>query len=233
MTDFNYNNYDIVALARDQKVVFYQEFGSYQGEWLCVSKDEKNYYIYKGYYGSCSGCDSLQGEEINTKEDAIKFIGHEGYNPFLIIPTTTMKNSVKSDEFQTIFPKNIREDFGEGELDQAIETIKILIKSYEGLVKASELLELKNLEYRREAIERYGEEKFMNELGGEKEDEDGENYLIRLKREPEDFVFVNVKDSSTPRRYLLRVPPDTKTVKEGIAWTFNLTTEDYKLEKET
>jgi hypothetical protein len=30
------------------------------------------------------------------------------------------------------------------------------------------------------------------------------------------------------RTYFLRVPPDTETAREGVAWTFGLTPEEYQ-----
>ena len=48
----------------------------------------------------------------------------------------------------------------------------------------------------------------------------------------EPLVMVEVVNSTPepdgPRRtYFLRVPPDTQTAREGVAWTFGLTEEDY------
>lgn len=39
--------------------------------------------------------------------------------------------------------------------------------------------------------------------------------------------FVRVVDSSTSRKYALRVPPETKTAREAVAWTFGEKEEDY------
>lgn len=40
----------------------FQEFGSYQGEWLALVTFEGETGWVSGYYGSCSGCDAIQGE---------------------------------------------------------------------------------------------------------------------------------------------------------------------------
>src|SRR5688572_24122528 len=62
MTDsFDGNRYEIVAWARNQKPVYYHEFGGYTGEWLLVATNEaETYHLYKGWYGSCSGCDAYE-----------------------------------------------------------------------------------------------------------------------------------------------------------------------------
>jgi len=244
MTKVTYNSYDIVARARNQTPIFYREFGSYQGEWIMVARDESNYYIYKDYYGSCSGCDSLQAShgyddssdlgsnkfEMGSKavEDFIK-----EYPPFATVPHQVMKTKVQNGTLKEIMPLNVGYDISGEDVSVSELQISLVAKSYEGIITPPEILEIDNLESRREAIDRYGEERFMDELGGDVLDSEGENQLVSVKRQPEDFVFVKVKDSSTPRKYMLRVPPSTKTVREGIAWTFKLKPEEYVLEQET
>jgi len=44
---------------------------------------------------------------------------------------------------------------------------------------------------------------------------------------------VRVKDTSTERQYAICVPKDVKTAHEGIAWTFDLTPEEYMPEQES
>jgi hypothetical protein len=63
-----------------------------------------------------------------------------------------------------------------------------------------------------------------------------EDEFGRLYRKPlnddEDIVMVRV-NNSTPepdgsiKEYFLRVPPDTKTAHEAVAWTFGLTRKTY------
>ncbi len=44
------------------KVLAYQEFGSYQGDWYAkVSFSGQEFWVH-GSFGSCSGCDAFQGE---------------------------------------------------------------------------------------------------------------------------------------------------------------------------
>ena len=44
---FEGSGYSIIAWANGQTLVLYQEFGSYQGEWLMLAKGEKEYAVYK------------------------------------------------------------------------------------------------------------------------------------------------------------------------------------------
>lgn len=231
MTDINFNSYEVIATVRGQEVVYFMQFGRYQGEWVLVSKDENNYYVYKGSYGSCSGCDHLEAEDPNTLEEAQKFI--QDYIPFITLTKEVALSAISRKELQTLFPANFRDEYDDFTLEEIVPQIELLIKSREGIITSFEILDIIDLEQRRKAIERMTEETFMEGLQGVIESIDGDDMLVRVKRVPEDFVFVNVKDSSTSRRYMLRVPPDTKTVLEGKAWTFNLSPQDYKLQKET
>lgn len=45
--------------------------------------------------------------------------------------------------------------------------------------------------------------------------------------------MVEVIDSSTRKRYLLRVPPYIHNADEAVAWTFGMTRNEYKPIKET
>jgi len=54
--------------AAGVKIKEYKEFGSYQGDWFAILEDNT---VVHGGYGSCSGCDSFQGEfgwDDNIKE---------------------------------------------------------------------------------------------------------------------------------------------------------------------
>ena len=44
------------------EVIAYEEFGSYQGDWLAkVRKDGETFWL-RDYYGSCSGCDAFEAD---------------------------------------------------------------------------------------------------------------------------------------------------------------------------
>ena len=242
MIDY-FQDYTIVALVKKQEVVFFERFGMYQGDWLCVAKDKNNYYFYKGWYGSCVGCDPLEDikfkiEKKNLKT-AIKFVKEleedENFHLFLTVPIKTIHQAIKENSLQTLFPRNFREliDTEGRKYEDVVKDAITMIKAYEKMATPEEILAIRNIEDRRKAIKIYGEENFMRDIKGEVIDKEKDNYLIRVKNKPEDFVFMNLKDSSTDRRYMIRVPPDTKTVKEGLAWSFGLSPEEYKLEVET
>jgi len=114
------------------------------------------------------------------------------------------------------------------------------VKVYEKIIKTPEKLtkkdwaEEKNIEVRRIIQDRMPD--FAKKIGAKKIQKDtyGELLEIELPNDPEKIArYVKVKDSSTDRIYYLRVPPITKTAKEGVSWTFNLEDKYYKPEVET
>ena len=44
------------------KIVDYEQFGSYQGDWIAVVEYKGRKGFIKDYYGSCSGCDAYESE---------------------------------------------------------------------------------------------------------------------------------------------------------------------------
>jgi len=61
------DNYgDLIAKMREMDLIYYSPLGSYQGDYLAVLLDRETsrIFIYKDYYGSCSGCDWLESESI-------------------------------------------------------------------------------------------------------------------------------------------------------------------------
>ena len=58
------------------RVIAYEEFGSYQGDWLAKVEYKGKVGWIHDYYGSCSGCDAFQAEtgyEYRTKKQWIQF----------------------------------------------------------------------------------------------------------------------------------------------------------------
>ncbi len=91
-------------------------------------------------------------------------------------------------------------------------------------ITAVEVLQEPNAELRRVKMERMGFERFLAEAQPEVLDTDrdpgGERKLFRVEMEgDEPLVCVSVGCPSTGRRYLLRVPPETTTCWQAIAWT--------------
>jgi hypothetical protein len=93
-----------------------------------------------------------------------------------------------------------------------------------------------NVEVRRVIQERMGS-RFVSELGGQVIDTGarGTLYEVRLPEgDPEGVArYVQVQDASTPRQYVLRVPPTIQTAAEAVAWSFQVGLEDYHPAQET
>lgn len=220
---FEGSGYSIIAWANGQTLVLYQEFGSYQGEWLMLAKDGRQYAVYKGSYGSCSGCDDYQAVEPRTLSQAKEFA--KGYPSFIEIPTSTMRNMVEARTLAKVFPANVRDTYSDISYDDFIGDAQIAVKVAEDIaVTASDILACKNQEIKQTALKRFGYESFVREAAMDTIHQDGENSLLRTG----DIVFAYVKDSSTPRRYLLRVPPNMRTVHDAIAWTFGMKPSEYQ-----
>lgn len=66
MTDrretFYCNDYAEAMALSGAKILNYEQFGSYQGEWLAAVEYEGRKFFVAGSYGSCSGCDALEAE---------------------------------------------------------------------------------------------------------------------------------------------------------------------------
>lgn len=88
--------------------------------------------------------------------------------------------------------------------------------------------EEENAELRRVMLEFYGYDRYLTESGAEPVHRDETGILWRIALEgDEDVVMVEVVNSTpepdgTHRTYWLRVPPTTRTAKDGVAWTFGL-----------
>ncbi len=90
-----------------------------------------------------------------------------------------------------------------------------------------------NAEMRRVMLEHFGFDRYLRESGASKtqSDECGTLWRVTLPGD-EPLVMVEVLNSSpepdgTFRTYFLRVPPTIRTARAGVAWTFDLTEEQY------
>lgn len=98
---------------------------------------------------------------------------------------------------------------------------------------ASRIRDEENAEIRRVMLEHFGYERYLSESGAQKWDSDETGTLWGLSLSgDEPLVMVEVVNSTpepdgTSRIYWLRVPPRTRTAREGVAWTFGLTAEEY------
>jgi len=91
-------------------------------------------------------------------------------------------------------------------------------------LNGSDILAERNAELRRVMIERVGFEKFTREVKAETLDADsdrgGERKLLRVPlTNDEPIVLVSIHCPSTGRQYFVRVPPNTRTCHQAVAWT--------------
>jgi hypothetical protein len=117
-------------------------------------------------------------------------------------------------------------------------------------VTACQILVEPNIEVRRAIIERYDAQRekgrFMLDCGAKVIDSAvqpmrtgqpkaiNELLSIDLPDDPDRrMVALRVIDPSTGREYIIRVPPNQRTVQGALAWSFNLKPEDYKLVQES
>ncbi|MEU0132870.1 DUF6745 domain-containing protein [Streptomyces sp. NPDC006296] len=96
-----------------------------------------------------------------------------------------------------------------------------------------------NAELRRVMLEHYGYDRYLAESDAKPVHRDETGILWRIAMEgDEDVVMVEVVNSTpepdgTHRTYWLRVPPRTRTAREGVAWTFGLEGEAYAPVRQT
>jgi hypothetical protein len=230
---FEGQSYEVIAWANNQEVLIFEMFGSYQGEWVMISKDESNYYIYKDWYGSCSGCDAYESEmdyEDVTREKAEKFA--ESYKPFAIIPKQTAINMVEFGTLRQVMPANVKDGYSDDvDFDKVSEDFSAIVKIDNNIpFKPEEMLKIANQELKQKAIKSFGYDELLKSVKHEKLDSDGENHLLKID---EDLLFASVEDATGDKRYLLRVPPNMQRIKQAIAWTYNMEEGEYNPVKET
>jgi hypothetical protein len=135
---------------------------------------------------------------------------------------------------KTFFLKKFRKDyFNELAIRNTISDYLLFTKGK--TLCARDIVKCRNAEIRKMLLLQYGYERFMKELQGKVVQKEGEHELIivRWNKWEEPIKLVKVKDSTTGKFYVLRVPLSVKTCKEAVAWTFSMKEEDYFPEKET
>jgi hypothetical protein len=233
--------YTIVAEARNQQVLWFRRFGSYSGEWLLLSKgtsaEDNLYYLYKDYYGSCSGCDDIEAtfdydeDDLPLDDPKIQeFI--EKYPSFLEMkPDAALRIAIREGNLLAVLPKNVRMDFDSTDAESVGKQLALMIKLDQNNITSQEILEIDNQETRREAIEKFGTTQFVESLNPTEIDREGENVLYRFERGGEEsYCFLYLKDGSTDRRYILRVSPTIQTVNDGRAASFGIPADRFKNE---
>jgi len=110
--------------------------------------------------------------------------------------------------------------------------------SYKGKMKrlieskrfnCNRLAKIKLQAVRRILLEEFGYERIAKELESVSLDKESEQELIRIDwhKEEEPLYLVKVKCPSTDVFYTLRVPPNMKSVREAVAWTFGVQKKEY------
>ncbi|GAA1520372.1 hypothetical protein GCM10009827_039970 [Dactylosporangium maewongense] len=98
----------------------------------------------------------------------------------------------------------------------------------------AEIAAERNAELRRVMLEHFGYERYLREAGARRLGSDACGVLWQLRfADDEPLTMVEVINSTpepdgTSRIYWLRVPPTTRTPREGVAWTFGLTEQEYQ-----
>ncbi|MTE21923.1 hypothetical protein F0L17_22980 [Streptomyces sp. TRM43335] len=91
-----------------------------------------------------------------------------------------------------------------------------------------------NAELRRVMLEHHGYDRYLTESGARPVHRDSTGVLWRIDLEDDEPVVAVEVVNSTPepdgtyRTYWLRVPPTTRTAREGVAWTFGLHPDAYE-----
>ena len=121
------------------------------------------------------------------------------------------------------FETTPEESFDKGWDDECYNNLQDYLLLIEKEIKPLQVVEAKNAEIRRFLMKRIGYDSIRNSAQVEIIQTDGTSELLKINNEK----YVKVKDSSTDREYLLYVPENIKSCKEGIAWTFGLKEEEY------
>ena len=106
-------------------------------------------------------------------------------------------------------------------------------------ITVDKIIQEPNNEVRRVMIDRFGSERFIRESGASVVHQDEFGTLFRKELvNDEPLVMVKVKNSSPEpdgsfRDYFLRVPPSIRTAKAAVAWTFDMTPEEYSPSRES
>ena len=152
-----------LAKALDGILISYKQYGSYTGDYIAIIEKDHDWLIYKGSYGSCSGCDWLAstriysdadyqrledaeyGDESNALEATFEIkpeILKEYLNEnelFLNIPKSQLPETLE--DFITLLPANTRIEYNEE------EDIKADDFSFAKIFEQMKNFELDNLKY--------------------------------------------------------------------------------------
>lgn len=141
-------------------------------------------------------------------------------------PTRSWKEFEISD-----FDKERRKERSYEQLDQWEDTAGSNLDDFLFMVSENpdpkRVLQVKNAEIRRYMIKRVGYEEIKDAVNAKVIHKDGDSELLEMTVAGQKERYVKVKDSSTDREYLLYVPNNIERCRQGIAWTFDLSEDEY------
>jgi hypothetical protein len=106
-------------------------------------------------------------------------------------------------------------------------------------ITVEQIREERNQEVRRVMLDRYGHARFLRDADAERVHADQVGILWRCQLPGEEPLMLVEVINATPeadgsaRTYWLRVPPDVRTARQAVAWTFGLDEHDYHPEAQT
>lgn len=148
---------DLIAFTINGFRWSYKTYGSYQGDYIAIIEKAGKILIYKGYYGSCSGCDwfedNMQGysdEPIKvTAADIKEYVDSEA-EVFLEIPKPDLPDDFE--DFVSLLPANTRVEYEKLEKQEYRDDDDISLK---GIYEQIKERDMKNLEYMEWASKEY------------------------------------------------------------------------------
>ena len=132
---------DFLAKALGGTLISYESYGGYSGDFVAIIEKGSDWHIYKGRYGSCSGCDWLcdtrlysdadyeryENNEIDSEElerceilQSVKDDYLEAHSPFLVLPKSQIPDTLE--EFISLLPANTRTEYDAEEEDEYNKT---------------------------------------------------------------------------------------------------------------
>lgn len=219
-------NYGLLAEWKREQAVYYQQRGGGQGEWLLVTRPRPGlYHLYASCYGCCDDCDPLIRFVVRRNESVDSFARY--YKPARLL--------INEPLFNPISPWLLEETAGVGwqhlDYEEAAIQLSAAVAFLEDLTPTvGDILHSRNVEVRRVLLERMGNEEFVRQANPVVIDQDGRGQQLLAIG---DMAFIRVFCNSTQREYILRVPPTTRSVTAGRAWTFGKTAIEFEPEVET
>lgn len=108
-----------------------------------------------------------------------------------------------------------------------------------GSITVHRIAKERNVEVRRVMIDQFGLQRYLRETGAAVINKDDCGTLYRKEMTSDEAIVMVQVTNSTPepdgtfKEYFLRVPPDIRTAREAVAWTFGMFASEYLPSTET